>query len=326
MKPHQIVLVVYPEITVLDLAGPLQVFSDAARNGADAFPYKIDIVSLTGGTIESDTPLPVRTTPMKNFFRRTIDTLIVIGGGGVYDAYQDEELVSGVSKLIKRSRRICSVCSGAYVLAATGVLDNHRVATHWWDCENLAKNFPKLQVDIEPIYIREGNVWTSAGVTAGIDMALALLAEDHGRAVALNVARSLVAYMVRPGGQSQFSAVIDRQMKDTSGRFDALHDWIAENLDRDLSVDALAGRMSMSPRNFSRVYSGRTGMTPAKAVEAIRLEAAARLLETTARSISEIAIQCGFVDDERMRRAFLRAMSVSPSDYRKRFQFETQSA
>ncbi|MEX0371133.1 MAG: GlxA family transcriptional regulator, partial [Tateyamaria sp.] len=216
--------------------------------------------------------------------------------------------------------RVCSVCSGALVLAAAGQLDGRRAVTHWDDCQMLADEFPRVQVELDPIYVKDGHVWTSAGITAGIDMALAIVSEDYGRRAALTVARSMVAQMVRSGGQSQFSPALGRQVRDGLGRFEALHSWISDNIGSALTVDTLAAKAGMSARNFSRAYSKVTGVTPAKAVEAMRIERAQDLLETSTKSQKQIAVLCGFNDEDRMRRAFLRTLRVSPSDYRQNFQ------
>jgi len=199
------------------------------------------------------------------------------------------------------------------------MLDRRRAVTHWESCAALQQAYPEVQVEKDPIYIRDGHIWTSAGVTAGIDMALAMVAADHGRQAALSLARSLVAYMIRPGGQSQFSPVLDQQENDSTGKFEALHVWIIDNLDKDLRVEALARQANMSARNFARVYAAETGSSPARAVEQFRVEAARRLLEDTSLPVTAIADRCGFNDDERLRRAMTRTLNLSPKDYRRHF-------
>lgn len=317
--PFQVVFVVYPDIVLLDLAGPLQVFARARRPGTGNRGYETTITSLKGGRIPTDTVVSIETEPLKNWTRREIHTLIVVGGDGADAAMRHAPLVERVAGLAARSRRVCSVCSGALILAAAGVLDGRRATTHWEDCEHLAQSFPDVQVEYDPIYIKDDHVWTSAGITAGTDMALAIVAEDLGQDAALERAQALVTYMVRPGGQSQFSPVLERQKLERSAKFRKLHQWIAENLERDLRVERLAERENMSTRNFHRLYSLTTGITPAKAVETFRMEAARELLETTSLAIKSIADLCGFGDEERMRRAFLRLLGVSPSEYRQRF-------
>jgi transcriptional regulator GlxA family with amidase domain len=215
-------------------------------------------------------------------------------------------------------RRTTSVCSGAFVLAQAGLLDGKRAATHWALSDRLKELHPTVELDRDAIFVHQGSTWTSAGVTAGIDLSLALVEADCGRDVALAVARELVVFVKRPGGHAQFSAVLEAQLRD-GARFEDLHLWIADNLgSAELTVDALAGRVLMSPRNFSRVYKETTGRTPAKAVEMFRLEAARRLLEDSSRNIDQIARDCGFGDEGRMRQCFQRNLSLSPSAYRER--------
>lgn len=318
-QPRQVVFVVYPDIVLLDLAGPLQVLASARQPGTGKPGYETAIISWEGGRIPTDTVVAIETEPMDNWVQRQIHTLIVVGGDGANAAMKDAQLVQRVAELSARSQRVCSVCSGALILAAAGILDGRRATTHWEDCEDLVQSFPDVQVEYDPIYIKDDHVWTSAGITAGTDMALAIVAEDLGQDAALERAQMLVTYMVRPGGQSQFSPVLERQKLERSARFRKLHQWIAENLERDLRVEQLAERENMSTRNFHRLYSLTTGITPAKAVETFRMEAARELLETTSLGIKSVADTCGFGDEERMRRAFVRQVGVSPSDYRQRF-------
>ena len=317
--PRLVVFVVYPDIVLLDLTGPLQVFSHALDPDTGANGYDCVVASFDGGMVETNTVVCIPSKPMSRYLNRPIHTLVVVGGDGANKAMRDGPLLEKITKLSSAARRVCSVCSGALVLAATGILDGRRAVTHWDDCKTLEEEFPGVRVEIDPIYIKDGHVWTSAGITAGMDMALAIVTEDLGRTAALQVARSMVTHMVRSGGQSQFSPVLGRQSLDTAGRFEDLHQWITDNLQRDLRVEALAERMNMSARNFSRLYSKQMGLTPAKAVEAIRTEAARNLLEATDLGVKQVAAQCGFNDEERMRRAFMRLLSVSPSDYRQGF-------
>ncbi|MEM9044826.1 MAG: helix-turn-helix domain-containing protein [Pseudomonadota bacterium] len=317
--PHRLVFVIYPEIALLDLAGPLQVFAGTWWPGTKTRVYDISIVSAEGGRIQSDSLVSIDSDPIHSLAKTRIDTLIIVGGDGVYTAAEDRGLVESIARFAARSDRVCSICSGAYLLAAAGLLAGRRAVTHWQDAEILERDFPEVRLELDPIFIKDGNIWTSAGVTAGTDMALALVAEDWGREAALERARALVTYMVRPGGQSQFSPVLERQSLDHSGKFEELHGWIAENLKRDLSVEALASHQNMSLRNFYRQYQATMGITPARAVEAIRTEAARDMLETTDASIKTIASKCGYGTESRMRRAFSRVLGVSPSAYRERF-------
>lgn len=313
-----IVFVVYPGVKLLDLAGPLQVFNDAMDvHGNSA--YRCSIASLAGSLVISDTPVSVSTVRLSDWNGRRIDTLIIVGGQGVFAAMKDTKLLKYVQSLAKRSRRVGSICNAAFILARCGLLDGRRAVTHWDSCTRFAAEFPDVAVEENSIFLNDGDVWTSAGVTAGIDMAIAMVSDDLGRTSALSLARSLVTYLVRPGGQSQFSEALELQVADGAGRFDELHKWMRNHLDQDLRNERLADRMSMSARNFSRLYLSSTGKTPAKSVEAMRVEAACQLLERGNAPLKNIAHRCGFGDDERMRRAFVRTLKVSPQDYRKRF-------
>jgi transcriptional regulator GlxA family with amidase domain len=215
------------------------------------------------------------------------------------------------------------VCTGAFLLAQTGLLTGRRATTHWKSCTRLQECYPDIQVDADPIYVREGRIWTSAGVTAGIDLSLALIEEDLGRKVAMQVARHLVVFLNRPGGQSQFSVALEAQAAAADGNapnhFAPLHGWIAEHLADDLRVERLAEQAGMSPRTFARVYAGKMGVTPARMVEKIRVEAARRILEETDMPIKRVASECGFGQEDRLRRAFFRQVGTTPAEYRARF-------
>ena len=243
---------------------------------------------------------------------------MVAGGLGVRKQLGNTKLVDAVRSTAKRSRRVASVCSGAFLLAEAGLLDHRRVTTHWESCPRLAQSYPLLEVDPNPIFVRDGDVYTSAGVTAGIDLCLALVEEDHGRDLALAVARQLVVFLKRPGGQAQFSSHLSTQLADHD-ELAAVQGWVADHLDADLSVAKLAERAAMSPRHFARVFRAETGVTPARFVEHARVEQARRRLEESTVGIEEIAHDCGFGTPETMRRAFLRALWVGPSEYRQRF-------
>jgi transcriptional regulator GlxA family with amidase domain len=248
------------------------------------------------------------------------DTLVVAGGQGARAAVADRELIAWLREAAPRVRRLASVCTGAFLLAEAGLLDGRRATTHWRACAALARDYPRVRVDPDPIFVRDGNVYTSAGVTSGMDLALALVEEDHGREVALGVARGLVLFLKRPGGQSQFSAQLSAQLASRQP-IQELQAWIVENVHRDLSVDALAARAGMSPRNFARVFTREVGATPARFVEIARVEAARRRLEEEGgRGVEAVASECGFGSAETLRRAFLRRLRVSPADYRARFQ------
>ena len=255
--------------------------------------------------------------PFEALRRKPIDTLIVAGGSGIHQAVSDRSFLRFIAASAQRCRRICSVCTGAFALAEAGLLDGRHATTHWAQCPELGARFPRVHVEPDPIFICDHDIWTSAGVTAGIDLALALIEQDHGRPIALAVAGQLVVFLKRPGGQPQFSALLVAQTAD--GVFGDLQNWILENLVGDLSVEWLAEKVGMSPRNFARVFVRSTGTTPAKAVERIRVEAARRVLEETAASLSVVADRCGFRTDERMRRSFVRHLGAAPRQYRQRF-------
>ena len=304
---------------VLDVTGPLQVFAsanDLARQRGVPLPYAVSVIAdqaepvmTSAGLALVAQPLPAADTPC--------DTLVIAGGWGVYGAAEDPTLVDWVRDKARHTRRMASVCTGAFLLAASGLLDGCRVATHWTRCEELARKFPALTVESNPIFIQQGSVWTSAGVTAGIDLCLALVEEDLGRAVALEVARHLVVFLKRPGGQSQFSATL--ALQEGGSRFAELHAWIADNLTLELNLATLAAQAGMSERSFVRHYRAETGQTPARAVELIRVETARRQLADSTASIKRIAVHCGFGCEETLRRSFLRALDVTPQAYRERF-------
>lgn len=318
---RHIVFIAFEQALLLDIAGPFQVFASARDLCAQAGlpdPYRLSLVSPKGGSIATSSGLSVATRRLTALRSEPIDTLIAVGGIGSRAAVGERALMRWLAERARGARRVCAVCTGAFLLAEAGLLDGRRAVTHWWACEELAQRYPRVTVEADPIFLRDGKVWTSAGVTAGIDLALALLEEDLGRAMALRVARHLVVFLKRPGGQSQFSAMLESQARD-DGAFADLNEWMAQHLADDLGVEALAARAGMSPRNFARVYAKRMGTTPAKAVERLRVEAARRALEETPAPIESIARRCGFGDEERLRRSFLRCLGVPPRHYRARF-------
>ncbi len=313
-------IVIYPGVTLLDGTGPAQAFQSACEEAGEfVAPYEIVMASTHGGLVTSDTGIPVGTATLKDAAATEIDTLLVAGGLGVFDAVGDDALVEWLRDQAPRARRVGSTCMGAFLLAAAGLLSGRRAVTHWRWCEALQKRHPEVTVESDAIFVRDGPIWSSAGVTAGIDLAMAMVEEDYGRRLALEVARSLVVYLKRPGGQSQFSSALAAQSIDDKGTFSALHAWLSENLNGDLRVERLADYAGMSPRSFARLYVTRVGMTPAKAVETMRVEAAKRLLEESNKTVTTVAADCGFGDTERMRRAFLRHTGTAPLQYRRRF-------
>ena len=320
--PRLILFVAYPQMGLLDLTGPQTVFWSAAKRMAERHlpGYERHTVSLHGGLVETVEGVTIDTLPFSAFAGRDIDTIVVPGAPAI-GSLLDElgSTVDWVRHACTAARRTTSVCTGAFLLAQAGLLDGKRVATHWGMSDMLETSFPSLDVDRDAIFVQQEAIWTSAGVTAGIDLALALVEDDCGRPIAMEVARELVVFMKRPGGQAQHSELLRAQARDGAA-FDALHAWLSDNLhDRRINVDSLAERARMSSRNFSRVYKEKTGRAPGKAVELFRVEAARRLLEHSGSNLGQIARQCGFGDEERMRVTFQRNLGVTPSDYRKRF-------
>lgn len=321
-QPRTLVFLAYPQMGLLDLTGAQTVFWAATKAMTErGLPgYAMHTASLAGGLMQSAEGLVVDTRALQELDGTLIDTLIVPGAPDIRQAMIDcVDLVQWLRIASVQARRTASVCSGTFLMAQAGLLDGRRAATHWAMCEMLKSGFPSVEVDLDAIFIQQDNVWTSAGVSAGIDMALALVEADCGRDVALQVARELVVFLKRPGGQAQFSQLLQLQMQESAG-FDELHVWICAHLDdNNLTVERLARQARMSPRNFARVYKRQTGRTPAKAIEMFRLEAARRMLEDSQRNIDQIARACGFGDEERMRHTFQRHLSISPREYRSRF-------
>lgn len=321
-QPRTLVFLTYPHMGLLDLTGAQTVFWAATKAMAERGlqGYVLHNASLAGGLMPTAEGLSVDTVALAQFDPAAIDTLVVPGAPAIEQAMlENTALVDWLRNASGQARRTASVCSGTFLLALAGLLEGRRAATHWAMCELLKQRFPSIEVDVDAIFVQQGQVWTSAGVSAGIDLALALVEADCGREVALQVARELVVFLKRPGGQAQFSQVLQAQTAD-SASFDALHAWISDNLrDSDLSVERLAAQSHMSPRNFARVYKQKTGRTPAKAIELFRMEAARRMLEDSQRSIEQIAGLCGFGDEEHMRCTFHRQLAISPRDYRERF-------
>jgi transcriptional regulator GlxA family with amidase domain len=310
----------FPDVQMLDVAGPVEVFATAndlaAKKRRGPCPYSIRVIApqelriqATSGLAFATEPLPEPASPL--------DTLIVAGGQGVMRAAEDAALVDWLRLRSGAARRVASVCTGAFLLAAAGLLDRRRAATHWEYGDLLSKRYPDVTVERDPIFVRDGQVWSSAGVTAGIDLSLALLEEDLGREIALGAARHLVVFLKRPGGQAQFSAALSLQSADD--HFANLHAWLAEHLAENLSLSRLAAVAGMSERTFLRKYREATGLTPGRAIERLRVEAARQLLAETHLSAKRIASRCGFGTEETMRRSFGRLQGVNPQDYRQRF-------
>ena len=317
MDRRRVVVVVYPGFQSLDAVGPIEVFA-AANGEVGGYAYSTEVVATDGPTVRTTSGLEIGVDHRVRSVRGDLDTLMVAGGNGVIQAVGDRPLLNGVRRLAGRARRVASVCSGAFILAEAGLLDGRRATTHWSVCELLAERYPAITVDRDPIFVRDGNVYTSAGVTAGMDLSLSLVEEDLGRDVALAVARQLVLFLRRPGNQSQFSAQLAAQMAQRDTLRD-LQRWIADHPGADLSVATMASRADMSSRNFARCFKDEVGMTPGRYVEAVRLEVARRLLEETDEGGAQIARASGFGTPETMRRVFLRFLRVGPAEYRRRF-------
>ncbi|HEY1147999.1 MAG TPA: GlxA family transcriptional regulator [Pseudoduganella sp.] len=317
-----ILFLAYEEVGLLDLTGPQTVFwaADKRMRERGLAGYERRTASLQGGMVQTAEGMAVETEALSSFAPASIDTIVVPGSPHmprVQTLLRD--LSDWLNAAAGHARRTASVCSGTFLLAQAGLLNGKRAATHWAMCELLGERFPDIHVDADAIFVKEQSVWTSAGVSAGIDLALALVEADCGHNVAMQVARELVVFLKRPGGQAQFSELLESQEEgvDTFGR---LHLWIMDNLALEpLTVDVLAGQVNMSPRNFARVYKQKTGRTPAKGVEVLRLEAARRMLESSPRKVDQIARLCGFGNEERLRTVFQRTLGVAPRDYRKRF-------
>lgn len=310
-------ILTFPGGQLLDVAGPLQAFASCndllAERGGSA-PYALQVVAKGGGSVTMSSGLVLMTADLTA--SAAVDTLIVAGGRGVEQAAADAHLLDWLCRKAQAARRVASVCTGAFLLAATGLLDGRRAVTHWAYCARLAELHPSIRVEDDPIFIADDRFWTSAGVTAGIDLALAMIEQDLGRDLALAVARRLVVFLKRPGGQAQFSAALEVQ---GSARFAPLHGWMQANLAGDLSLTNLAARAGMSERSLLRHYAAAVGTTPARTAERLRVEAARLLLGDTDLPVKDIARRCGFGSEETMRRSFLRLLDINPQAYRARF-------
>jgi transcriptional regulator GlxA family with amidase domain len=319
-KSRRIVFLALPGVVLLDLTGPWEVFKLANNLSAEKIPpYDLQLISGDGSTqIESNGGITMTAHQLASRCRGDIDTLVVPAAGHIFESDTEAATSSLINRLAKRSRRIVSICGGAFILAAAGLLDNRKATTHWRATSELSKHFPNIDVQADSIYVKDSNIYTSAGATAGIDLALALVEEDLGKVIALECARNLVVFMRRPGGQSQFSTSLESQCTERNAINDLIV-WATDNPSTDLSVEAMANYTHMSSRNFSRVFRNEVDETPAAFVEKLRIEAVRRRLEESDDSLEVISKNCGFGSTDSMRRSFRRVLKVAPHDYRKRF-------
>jgi len=322
-----VVIVAFDGVQPLDVTGPHEVFAGAnealtSMSATAMFPkaprYRLQVVSVEGGFVVAESGLRLGADPLSSAPRGPIDVLLLPGGAGVNTACDEQRLVDFVANAAPRARRLVTVCSGTFLAAASGLLDGRRVTTHWARAKELQSTHPAIDVDADPIFVRDGNVWTSAGVTAGIDLALALVEDDHGAEVAQLVARWLVMFLRRPGGQTQFATPVWNE-RPAHGPIRAAQESIDADPGADHRVTVLAERVGMSERHFIRCFNSSVGATPAQYVSAVRTEAARRALESTPDTVEAIARRCGFGTGETLRRTFARRLGVSPDVYRQRF-------
>jgi transcriptional regulator GlxA family with amidase domain len=307
---RRLAMVIFPGFQLLDAAGPIAAFEIAGRYQPGA--YDLEVLAAEGGETASSAGVAMRARALH---AGPWDTIMIAGGDGTRSLPQLAAIVSWLKRAAPAARRVTSVCSGAYLLAEAGLLDGRRATTHWGRSDDFARRYPKVRLEPDRIFVRDGQVWTSAGITAGIDLALSLIEADLGELVARRTAQQLVVHQRRPGGQSQFSALLDDG--GVHGRFAGLMDWMRERLAEPLGVERLAAQAAMSPRNFARAFAAETGLTPAKAVERLRLEAARTRVEAGHEPIDRVAEAVGFGDPERMRRAFLRSFGQPPQALRR---------
>lgn len=317
-KPHRVHIVVFPGFQLLDATGPAQVFATAIDERPEAPPYELRLVSQQGGLVRSSAGIAVETVPWPSAAALRDATLVVAGGIGTAAAMKDAALLKRIARAQPRLRRCCSVCTGAFLLAGAGLLDDRRAVTHWRDLDTLRRLFPRVRVHDDAIHVKDGPFYTSAGVTAGIDLCLALLEEDLGRTLALRVAKRLVVHMKRPGGQRQFSADLLAQSAEEGlgGRLGA---WLRPRLRQAIAVDDMAAAMALSARSLHRHLADQIGTTPARLLTQLRLEAACRLLEAGRVPVKDVVRRTGFQSEDNLRRAFVQHLGVPPSEYKARF-------
>lgn len=319
---RRVAILVPPRFQSLDLTGPLEVFNYACALAPGAYDWPVRVVSGAGGEVESSSGLRIATEPLASLPAASLDTLMIAGGPGAHDpdAAVNADAVAWLAEQSGRIRRVASTCTGAFLLAAAGLLDGRPATTHWMFRDKLRRRFPRLKVEDDALFLGDGHIYTAAGVTAGIDLALALVEEDAGNAVALDIARRLVVYLRRPGSQAQFSAPLRAQARTASSRLDAVIVWIAENLDHPLTVEALAERAGMTPRTFARRFTDATGASPGRFVTQARVDEARRLLlDVPDLPLAMVAARVGLETAEGLRQLFQRALGISPEAYRRQF-------
>lgn len=322
-EPRRVVVAAFPGVELLEVTGPAEVFSIASRLlGPDRPGYRVEVAAARAGELPTSGGVRLVADVALDKVGGGVDTLLVAGAmdlaAGRVAAVVDPVVTGWLAEAAPRARRVAGLCAGAHLLAAAGLLDGLTATTHWLTAGQLAADHPHIDVDPDPIFVRAGRVWTCAGVTAVLDLALAMVAEDHGQALALDTARAMVMYVKRPGGQSQFSVPLSLQAP-ADDRIDGLRRWIHDHLAEDLPVQVLADRLHLSVRHFSRLFRHRTGHTPADYLEAVRLEAARRLLEESDRSLPAIAADTGLGSVETLHRAFRNRLGTTPAEYRRRF-------
>ena len=322
-EQRNIAMLIFEQAQTLDITGPLEVFSEAnhyihSQHPTLPAPYQLDVLAEQAGLITVSSGIQLNANNSYHNYRNKIDTLLIAGGGGVEQALLNKSLLKFLQRSIATTRRVASVCTGAYLLAETGVLNNKKATTHWRHTAKLQERYPSIQVEPDAIFIKQGSIYTSAGVTAGIDLALSLVEEDLGKKTALHIARELIVFLKRPGGQSQFSQFLKDQSSD-SHDFSELSEWLLNNIHQPITVNLMAERCSMSLRNFARQFQDKMNRTPAKHLEQMRLEKARFLLEQSDIPHKTVITQCGFVSHEHMRRCFQRNLHINPQDYCKHF-------
>ena len=324
-QTKHIVIVAPPMASILDIAGPLEVFSKAIDYIRDYIPtvkesYTTHVLSVdSSNTVTTSSGLPIVCEGGIESINYEVDTFLVAGNvQGAPEKTIPPLLLNWLKDNVSKTRRVGSICAGAFVLAEAGILNGHRATSHWRVCDKMAKLYPEIKVEKDPIYVKDGNLYTSAGISAGMDLSLAMVEEDFGRNIALEVARILVLFLKRPGNQSQYSKTLEYQHCDYEP-INKIREWIFEHIREDLTVEVLAEKSLMSPRNFARVFLREMNITPAKYIEKIRLETACRYLVEKQLTQSQVAVQCGLKTSENMKRLFIKTYETTPGEYKRKF-------